>query len=299
MTRIDILSKWFCKTVYRLTHSEKYSHNKNLWPYFKVERKPTGAIQNVYFKKAKLNNVELDVAERNKPLLIMASGPSVKHIDNTFFDDYFDYMGVNGSCAMEGVNFRWYVIIDRNFIIKRLDLVRKMVAQPDLILFCPCKCLESICSLIPWAHIRCQFKVIEVITQHHLQPFLGEKSPVLPNANGYHWAEGMGFSDDVQRAVFDYGTVAYPALQIACALGYKKIYLAGLDMTQFNAPRFYEQANDVLSTQLERNFDTIVKSFTVAKSYCDQNNIEVVNLSPQSAVESFQKLPWMHVAKAS
>ena len=297
MARIDIISRWVYKTTYRLTHSEKYRHNKNLWPYFKVERKPSGTIQNVFFKKEKLNNVDVQRTERAKPLLILASGPSVNHIARDFFDHRFDYMGVNGASALPGIPFAWYTIIDRSFILNRIDLVKKIVFRKELVLFCPCKCLEVICSLIPWQDIRCQFKIIETVTNSTVHQFLGATYPVTPDDPHFYWRNGMGFSDDINRFIFDYGTVVYPALQIACALGYKNIYIAGLDMNHFTAPRFYECQDDTLSTWLERDFNPIINAFMAAQSFCMDNDTRVINLSPASAVCAFPKCAWEIVEK--
>lgn len=299
MSGLHMFSRWICKTIYRLTHSEKYRHNKNLWPYFKVEREPLGAIKNVFFKKEKLNTIEVNRNERTKPLLIMASGPSVNEISTTFFDDYFDYMGVNGAGAMASIAFDWYVIIDRSFVINRIDLVREIVSRDELTLFCPCKCLESICSLIPWEAIRCKFKIIETVTDSTVHQFLGATYPIKKGDAHFFWHNGIGFSDDVNRVVFDCGTVTYPALQIACALGYKEIYLVGLDMNNFTAPRFYENQSDVQSTRLARDFNNIINAFITAQSYCERNNIQIVNVSPASAVNAFPKLAWSKVEKQS
>ncbi|MEQ6277099.1 lipopolysaccharide core biosynthesis protein RfaZ [Kluyvera huaxiensis] len=297
MAGIDVFSKWVCKTTYRLTHSEKYRHNKNFWPYFKVEREPSGTIHNVFFKKEKLNNIEIAHVEKTKPLLIMASGPSVNGIARQFFDDHFDYMGVNGASAMTAITFDWYAIIDKSFVIERIDLVREMVSREELVLFCPCKCLASICALVPWEEIRCKFKIIETVTNSTVHQFLGATYPVTADEAPFYWRNGVGFSDDINRVLFDYGTVTYPALQIACALGYKEIYLAGLDMNNFTTPRFYEQKENMLSTRLERDFNPVINAFITAQLYCEENNIHVVNLSPASAVNAFPKVAWDSVEK--
>lgn len=297
MTGIDLFSRWVCKTAYRLTHSEKYRHNKNLWPYFKVERNSSGSIQHVFYKKRKLNNIEITAIERTRPLLILASGPSVNTIPSGFFDDHFDYMGVNGAIAMRSMDFEWYTIIDRGFVIKRIDLVREIVSRENIVLFCPCKCLEVICSLIPWRDIRCKFKIIETVTNAIVHQFLGATYPIEPANPSFNWYNEFGFSDDVNRLIFDYGTVTYPALQIACALGYKNIYIAGLDMSNFAIPRFYECSDNMQSTRLERDFNHIINAFITAQSYCEHNNVQVINLSLSSAVTAFPKIAWNQLEK--
>lgn len=299
MTRIDRFAKWICKTTYRLTHTHQYKHNKNLWPYFKVERTPAGTIEAVYFKHKKINTVAVDRVERSKPLVIMATGPSVNNIEPSFFNDRFDYLGVNGALSMPSVSFSWYVIIDRNFVIKRLELVKSLVARADMIVFCAYTSLESICSYIPWDEIRCQFKIFETSSSTRIRRFMEPTMPIKPNDEHYYWYNEIGFSDDLDRCLFDYGTVAYPALQIACILGYKEIYIAGLDMNNFSTPRFYETPEDKLSTRLDLDFDDISRSFDTAQSYCKKNNIRVINLSPTSAINAFPKLNWDRVDKSA
>lgn len=298
MTRVDRFSKWTCKTVYRLTHSREYQHNKNLWPFFRVIRNASGNIQDVYFKNQKINNVSVPAKLREKPLLIMATGPSVRDINVDFFDDTFDYMGVNGASSIESVNFCWYVIIDRSFVLNRLALVKALVARDDLILFCNYASLEPIFSHIPRQNIRCRFKIFETASSTRIRRFMDATSPIEKNQPEHFWYNNMGFSKSVEHILFDYGTVAYPALQIACALGYREIYIAGLDMNNFDKPRFYETEQDRLSTILDRDFNDICCAFTSSQYYCEQNNIRVVNLSPESAISAFPKIRWDRVIKA-
>lgn len=297
MMVINSLSKWFCKTLYRTTHSQQYHHNKNLWPFFKVVRNESGGIDTVYFKNKQINTAVIDKQQRKKPLLIMATGPSINHIDIRFFNESFDYFGVNGAFSMEHIDFKWYTITDRNFILFRLPLVKALVARDDLTIFCPYTTLETIFSNIEWRNIRCRFKIFEAISGAHVYKFLGAKENLIINDEHFHWLAGAGFSDNIDHGVFDYGTVVYPALQIGCALGYREIYIAGLDMNNFEQPRFYETAENKLGTRLDRDFEQIRHSFYAAQSYCELNNIRVVNLSPESAIDAFPKLSWMETDK--
>jgi len=292
MPGIDKFTKWICKTIYRNTHSEKYHHNKNIWPFFKVERNASGQLGNAYFKRNKITNIELHISEKNKPLVIMATGPSVKHIDKLFFDDRFDYLGVNGAFSMRNVHFDWYVIIDRDFVRERLALVKEIVSREDLILFCTYNSLDSIFSNIAFENVRCRIKIFETASSTQVNRFLLSRCQINRSNEHFHWHQNFGFSDKIEEALFDYGTVTYPALQIACLLGYKQIYIVGLDMNNFNTPRFYETSEDKLGTRLNLDFDNITHSFLAAQAYCQAHNIQVVNLSPESAIEAFPKMSW-------
>ncbi|WP_438437168.1 lipopolysaccharide core biosynthesis protein RfaZ [Kluyvera sichuanensis] len=298
MTGIDSFFKWMCKTLYRTTHSKKYHHNKNLWPYFKVVRKTSGGIDKVYYKRKEIESIVLKTTQRAKPLIIMATGPSVKHIERTFFDDTFDYLGVNGAFSIKTIDYDWYVIIDRTFVLDRMALVKEIFATRNMILFCTYSSLESIFTHISKKDIHCHIKIFEVATQVGISRFLSPLAPIDYNDESFHFFNDFGFADNIDKAIFDYGTVAYPALQIACVLGYKRIYIVGLDMNNFNAPRFYETENDKLSTGLDKDFAAISSAFIAARSYCELNNIQVINLSPDSAIGAFPKMRWDRVEKA-
>lgn len=297
MSGIERFSRWVYKTIYRNTHSKQYQHNKNLWPYFKVIRSGSGELSDVFFKGNRISSIDLNFSIKNKPLVIMATGPSVGDINSDFFDESFDYLGVNGAFSMRTVMFDWYVILDRDFVKKRLALVKEIVARKDLVLFCGYASLEVICSSIPFAEIRCQMKIIEIASARKIERFLMPSGQVNPDDTNYHWHNDMGFSDKIERFLFDYGTVTYPALQIACLLGYKKIYIAGLDMNNFNLPRFYETSEDKLPTRLAKDFENISRSFHSAQAYCSSHNIQVINLSPNSAIDAFPKIRWDKVIK--
>lgn len=299
MLGTDKFSKWIFKTIYRNTHPRSYHHNKNLWPYFKVKRKDNGFISDVFFKHNKIDDCALDVNVKTKPLVIMATGPSVSEIASHFFDTSFDYLGVNGAVSMRNVRFDWYVIIDRDFVCKRLSLVQEVVAREDIILFCTYNSLGAIFANIPVDNIRCHFKIFETASNSGIKRFLGPVSTIDFSDGNYYWYNGFGFSDNIERLLFDYGTVTYAALQIACLLGYKEIYIAGLDMNNFHVPRFYENPQDKLSTRLDIDFDNIYSSFVTAKEYCSAHNIQVFNLSPESAIDAFPKICWDNVVKSA
>ncbi|WP_333494927.1 lipopolysaccharide core biosynthesis protein RfaZ [Kluyvera sp. CHPC 1.251] len=293
------LYKWLCKTVYRLSHSPAYKHNKNLWPFFKVNRNVSGRIDTIFYNKSKIDNIShLESSKKERPLLIMATGPSISSIDQRFFDDGFDYIGVNGAISMESIRYSWYAIIDRDFVIQQIDFVKDIVSRNGLILFCTYATLECIFSSVPEYDIRCKFHVFESAANSKIYKFLQATVVIKPDDERFHWHHGFGFSDNISQALFDSGTVAFTALQIGCALGYKKIYIAGLDMNNFSTPRFYETAQNRLDTRLDKDFDRIIQSFFAARAYCDEHNIEVINLSPESAVEAFPKMRWDSVKPA-
>ncbi len=93
------------------------------------------------------------------------------------------------------------------------------------------------------------------------------------------------FSTDIRQGIFDAGTVVYWALQILAWLGFNTILVSGLDMTNFNQPRFYETQQEKLPSYLATKVDTLVMpSFAHAAQVLQQRQIRVINFSPESAV---------------
>lgn len=89
----------------------------------------------------------------------------------------------------------------------------------------------------------------------------------------------------MRHGVVDAGTVMYWALQVLYFLGFKKIYIAGLDLNNFNQPRFYENFNTMLPSFLEDKIKNIVfPAMELASHVFKKDNITVINLSPQSAL---------------
>lgn len=85
--------------------------------------------------------------------------------------------------------------------------------------------------------------------------------------------------------------MAYVALQITYHLKYKDIYIAGLDMNNFSQPRFYENKENKQPTMLNQYLDVTLPAFDAAARFLKSQQINVYNLSQNSAVKAFEKIP--------
>ncbi|HGN1705955.1 TPA: lipopolysaccharide core biosynthesis protein RfaZ [Providencia rettgeri] len=286
---------WFLKTLYRLFHSKKYHHNKNIWHLFGVSRNKLNEITEITYKNKKLKvntNLPNLIKQKHKKLIIVATGPSVNEIPKDFFDlEQYDFLGVNGAISLSNIKFRFYCIIDQSFVSNRIDLVRKIVSDDEITLFCNFLSLHEILKFIDVSEINCSFKILDLVTDGIGYLFLDEKKVVNENyaSDNHHWFNGYGFSSNINEFVFDYGTVAYPALQIGYFLGYKQLYFIGLDMNNFNKPRFYENDSNTLPTSLEHQLTVIQNAFNSASHFLAEAGIKVTNLSLNSSITSFQK----------
>jgi len=98
-----------------------------------------------------------------------------------------------------------------------------------------------------------------------------------------------GFAqDDLTRPLFDTHTVAGVAVQVAVAMGYKRIYLAGIDLTfDSREPYFYrESASEAY--RLKFISDVRVSKMRAALAFlakwASERGVKVVNLSPMKSL---------------
>lgn len=279
------------KVVYKYSQPKDHKHNRRYWPYYQVTRNQLGGIDQVYFKKKLIaDNTNIPITAFKKCMLI-ATGPSLKDYPPSTFNQHdIDYVGINGAISFSNIDFKYYVIIDFNFTQNRFDLVLK-VLQSQCTFFTTPRCLDIILRKIKPEQIQCQIKVIETITEEvEVERFLGPRVAINTQQDHFYLKDDKGFSKNLDDAIFDYFTVAYVALQIIYSLSYQEVYLAGLDMNNFNQPRFYENINDKQPTMLDQYLTEIFPAFDTAAIFLKQQDIKVYNLSSQSAIKSFTSL---------
>ncbi|WP_045049652.1 sugar glycosyltransferase [Rouxiella chamberiensis] len=284
----------FFKQLYRYTHKRPYRHNENLWPYMRISRATSGEIISLSFRGEAIPIVSLAslAGAFSGPIMLTATGPSVRDIQ-------FKHpapcpsMGLNGAWSLhESVDFKFYVIVDMGFLDCRPEMVAEIVSDPHLTLFTTAHGIARIVDRLTLANIKCSLALIEDAAFKIFQP----KIPATELGRRYanvlctSFADNrpdIGFTTDIRHGIFDAGTVAYWALQIAAYLGFNELYIVGLDMNNFNKPRFYESESNKLPSFLAESLeDLIVPAMAHASAQLKKKHIRVINLSPQSAIPS-------------
>jgi KDO transferase-3 len=219
-------------------------------------------------------------------------------------------MGVNGSIALRqefDIRFRYYVIIDASFVRNRLELVREIVAQ-DLVLFTRAEALKEINLCFEREEVKCRIVLFDQVDTPACAPKPSPQELLVKVKQTPAWTifdanRHLGFSTDLSKSTFAAKTVAYDALQILVWLGFVEIYIHGLDLSDVNtSPRFYEDKEDKLSSNIDVNFANFIEpSFRGASHVLRKRGVHVYNLSPQSALEEdvFPKMHWRALEKKS
>ncbi|MGL5049703.1 MAG: 6-hydroxymethylpterin diphosphokinase MptE-like protein [Fusobacteriaceae bacterium] len=114
---------------------------------------------------------------------------------------------------------------------------------------------------------------------------------------------GPNFSEDILKKISWGGTVAYTAIQMAVYMGFKEIYLLGIDhnfrITQNSKGEITvdENAKDYFTEEYNKdqenlyipNLDNSTKAYIKAKEYCEKNEIKIVNLTRGGKLEVFPR----------
>lgn len=290
---IKIFEKAICefnKFFYRITHPKSYHHNRKRWPYVKIERAKNGEIVSFTYKKQKIDILPISHLKNkfNGEILLIATGPSINSID--FKNVNIPVFGVNGAYKLKNVlNFNFYIITDEHFFEHRPNILLDVISNPEITLFIIIDVLTQILDHCGKEELKCSIVIIENICAKIYRPKLkiedldkdifDSKTNFLSSDN-----PNIAFTTDITNGIFAERTVIYWALQVISFLNYNKIYIAGLDMNNFDKPRFYETENDKIPTQLKEDFDGIMSGFQLASHVFKLKNIEVINLSMQSAI---------------
>ncbi|MCS3609481.1 sugar glycosyltransferase [Erwinia rhapontici] len=284
----------FFKQIYRYSHSRRFRHNENLWPYVKITRASEGHISSLSLRGQQVNITNLsDLHQKfSGDLLLVASGPSVNETDFTPLQ-HIPAMGVNGAWFMhDKTHFKFFVIVDMTFIDQRLSMVKEIVSDPDILFFTTVRGVVKIIDYFGHSAIRCQIAVIEDACFKNFQPSLlsEEIHQHYKNEKSVSFSENdnnIAFFEDIRKGVFDAGTVAFWALQIIYFMGFSRVIIAGLDMNNFQQPRFYENERDRAPCDLEQKFSSLIEpAFRHASCILEKRSIEVLNLSLNSALDS-------------
>ena len=284
------------KQVYRYTRPRNYRHSEKLWPYIGIKRDADGCFCEPRYLGKAIPVLSLDdvAAVRADDLVIVASGPSINQLDLTALLQA-DWMAVNGSPSVleryPNKPLQYYAVIDQGFVQDRIHTIAQVLANPQVVFFTNLFCLCKIYELIGYKSVVAKVVIFEDRQKAVYLPkveFAEMAQLAQDSAAKLLWRKehNVGFTRDMYRGYVSGGTVVYFALQIAAALGYKRVFLAGVDMKNFDAPRFYENEHNRLETRLHHEFDhTIRPSFALAAEVFRELGIEGYNLCLDSGLD--------------
>ncbi|MEE4378140.1 MAG: hypothetical protein V2J55_11615 [Candidatus Competibacteraceae bacterium] len=229
---------------------------------------------------------------------IIASGPSLADFDLAQLHGRVCF-GVNGSIVKATENtlrFTYFVVTDKNFARDRFELVKQGIDSGAYCLF-GFRVLNEIAEREPSLLASNKLFLIQELNARYGIPKLNPAAfddwaagepDLLLSATDRLKSGWVGFSKCVDKGVFTGQTVVYSAVQVACALGFKQIFILGMDLGGTGTlARFYESGSTVVSSRLDRDFEPyIVPAFRLARQICDVEGIGLYNVSPHSRLSA-------------
>ena len=225
---------------------------------------------------------------------LVGTGPSLADIDLHKLKDRVCF-GVNGAIAKFGeAKFapKYYAISTYDFFEKRFDMVREAVESGAKCFF-PfwglCKICEQDSSILQNASVY----LLDPLNQMYGIPAMSEKAfdnwasndpDIILHPNMRKKSDRVGFCMNMEKGYFHGENILYTALQHAYYIGYRRIFILGMDLNYSGpTPRFYENASDSRPTWIDASFErSIVPCFEIVRDMCEEKRIEVYNLSPES-----------------
>lgn len=272
----------------RFRMGRAYRHMAELHPRFAIDPVRHAVTWNgrVVCELAPLS--DLMGQHQGEPAFLVGSGPSLKHQDLRALGARHCF-GMNGSIvrlAQDGVRPSYYVIADADFTRNRWTLMRQILASGAHCLFTPAV-LNAICerdaTVLAGARVSLYHNHFKDYGQPALEPqdivgrFAGDARILTRDGR-------IGFSKDPLLGVFTAHTVMYFALQLAYGMGFRDLYLLGMDLgDQGGATRFYETGRGAMPSHMGRDYEAwILPSFRIVGGLCDRGELQVHNLSPIS-----------------
>jgi Kdo-III transferase WaaZ len=225
---------------------------------------------------------------------VMGTGPSIQSMNLRSLSGQF-LIGVNGAIAKFnelGIRPDAYVITDSDFFENRFEMVSDAVASGAKCFFSFAG-LSRICKRDPQVLKGDNIYLTEVVNRRYGAPRLSQPDFIQWAYSDQDFAmpdgqrpddSRVGFSRNLEKGVFCGRTITFRALQIAYYLGFRKLFVLGMDLNyRGDNPRFYETSASMRPTKIDKDYDPyILPAFKVLADLCKQGELSVYNLSSAS-----------------
>ena len=295
MSRIDLLRKW----IQRKRLPKSLRHMNRLHPDFRLEQSENGddPYYGIYWKGKPVGQTNpLSTLQKASSCrcFIIATGPSLAQTDISRLAGQ-PCFGVNGAIALaddNGLEFKYQLVSDGSFVRDRLPLVRRMIESGAECLF-SFAALGMMCELDPDLLAATNLYLLPEMNYRYQVPRLGpeafrvwarQQENITLHPDPRYNSGRVGFSRDINQGVFTAQTVVFEALQVACYLKFRQVFILGMDLNASpGQARFYERDNNVIKSRIDRDYAPYIQpAFEVARDMALSHDIEIYNLSRNS-----------------
>lgn len=292
------LFRKYVQKVRRLRLPRPLKHMADCSPHLQLRPASAGAVDRQLVWRGKvMSTLQSYDSLRGKcsgDCFVVAAGPSLAHVDLRQVA-HWPTIGVNGSIVkflQDGVLPSYYSITDPDFFEHRFSLVHEVLASGALCFF-SYKGLSWLCERDASLLSGVPLCLSEIVNRRYFFPRLSpaecdaasERDPDLVLHPTVRLREGLvGFSRNMAKGMFCGQTVGYRGIQIAYHLGFRRVFLLGMDMGElYGRVRFYEAPAASRPSLLQQHYVEFIRPcFEIVKSLCDAGEFEVYNCSLDS-----------------
>lgn len=218
---------------------------------------------------------------------ILASGPSIHELVRPERVFLTPVACVNGSVALAhalGRRVSYYLVSDYRFVLDHPDLFRLGVSLADAVVLTPVVAFAALAAapaaVQDWERLGTPVFLREDLLRPFKRPRptrveLRQDPRVLSRPES-----DIVFSLDPTRGIAPAGTVVYDALQLLFGIGYRELFMFGVDLS--TAARFHENGSSRRPEFAATYERTIAPAFGLVREYLDRFDRILVNGSSRS-----------------
>jgi hypothetical protein len=264
------------------------AHAQEWFPGLKIDRdEKTGQGNAIYRGKTVVSLLGADALreQSGENVYIVGSGPSVRHCDLSRLEPGSATL-LNGAITLIGGDIATPLAVaieDERFIWRHFDLVREKVLPGSLCLF-SVAVIRAICE-----HDRQWLSDKRVVLIDYVRKPYAKRRLSVDKIAAFAFvvlneSRSAGISLLPDRGVLQGGSVAISVLQFALYCAPRLIGLFGIDISNADQPRFYENGKQTAFSGVAGAEARIVAHFALARNIAAEKHIELLNFSPVSAL---------------
>ncbi|MFI3326821.1 MAG: 6-hydroxymethylpterin diphosphokinase MptE-like protein [Clostridia bacterium] len=229
---------------------------------FNKYRRKKGKLDKCFTRIKDFNNLH-----NGKRCFIVATGPSLNLSDLDLIKDEFSFSMNSIIKLFNKTMWRptYYAIQD----VKVFDKLKDEIDNLEM-------------NVLAGDRIISKFKLPDKYILYPLNMYNTLFSPIINKFN-------PKFSDNSYICVEDGFTITYSLIQIAIYMGFREIYLLGVDCNYKNQGDNHVVSIGINQDKAEENNLRMLTSYKVAKDYANTHKISIVNCSRGGSLEIFER----------
>ena len=276
------------KLLTQLFLGRRRAHYHSWLPSLKIDGRAAGSPGSLFYRGHKIVDlVGMDALVRRagSRILIIGAGPSVKALSPQALPPR-EALLLNGAISLIGEGLAQPLAIaieDERFVWRHHEMIMRLVPRDVPMLLSPGP-IRALCDIDAGFLRDRPIVLIDDIRKPYAHPRLDDTE--LRDLEHVTLRDGAGFSSAPGRGVFQGGSVVVSALQFALAAGAAEIGFIGIDISNADAPRFYEKKGSAAFSGVAGAEKRILDNIALARDQANKHGIRLVNHSPVSALRS-------------